>query len=51
MIGIKMTAPTKVNFRLDSGDAACQMVTDGGIIFGHKLIIKPVKARNTNASV
>ena len=51
MMGIKITAPTKVNFKLDSGAAACQIVTDGGMFFGYYLITKPVNAKNTNAKV
>ena len=49
MIGMRIAAPTKVNFKLDSGAAACQIVTDGGIILGHKLMTKPVKAKKTKA--
>ena len=46
-----MMAPTNANFILDSGAPACQIDTEGGMIFGHKLMTKPVNARKTKPSV
>ena len=46
-----MTVPTNANFILNSGAADCQIDTEGGIIFGHKLMTKPVNVRKTKPSV
>src|SRR6266436_8991948 len=50
MKGMTKSAPTSVKPMLSGGPAASLIDRAGGMMFGHRLIAKPVKPRNSSRS-